>query len=342
MGQEIEDINNDGLADVVELDMNPGDNYRKKMFMSANNYQTFQNMDRYDYQYQYTRNTLQLNQGPRLGQNDSIGDPAFSDISFMAGMSQTDWSWGPLLTDFDNDGYRDLIITNGYPRDVTDHDFMNFRAQSYFVASKKQILDQIPIVKISNFAYRNRGDLHFDDVTDKWGMNTPTFSNGAVYADLDNDGDMDVIINNINDEAMIYKNTAREKDPNNSNYLNIKFKGGPNNIDGIGAWVDIYYDHGKHQVYENTPYRGYLSTIQNIAHFGLGKVTMLDSVVIRWQNMKKQILENVKADQLLKADIRNASETYSFAHPEIDKQALFSEVTRMLGVNYKHKDEDFV
>ena len=342
MGQEVEDINNDGLADIVELDMNPPDNYRKKMFLSPNNYQAFQNMDRFDYQYQYSRNTLQLNQGPRLGQNDSIGAPAFSEVSFLAGISQTDWSWGPLLTDFDNDGYRDLIITNGYPRDVTDHDFMNFRAQSYFIASKKQVLDQIPMVKIPNFAFKNKGNLQFDDVTDNWGFNAPTFSNGAVYADLDNDGAMDVIINNIDDEAMIYRNTSRDRDPGNSHYLHIKFRGGANNRDGVGAWADIYYDNGKHQVYENTPFRGYLSTIQNIAHFGLGKITTIDSVVIRWQNFKKQILTNVKADQTLNVDIKDASSPYDFKQPEIDKKALFAEVTRMLGVSYKNEDIDFV
>ena len=342
MGQDIEDLNNDGLADVFELDMNPPDNYRKKMFMGPDNYQVFQNYDRFGHQYQYPRNTLQLNQGPRVGQNDSIGAPAFSEIAFMSNVSQTDWSWGPVLTDFDNDGYRDLIITNGYPRDVTDHDFMNFRAQSYFVASKKQILDQIPIIKIPNFAFRNNGKLQFDDVTDTWGLGTPTFSNGAVYVDLDNDGDMDVVMNNINDEAMIYKNTEREKNPNTSHYLHIKFQGGKQNIDGIGAWADIYYDHGKHQVYENTPFRGYLSTIQNIAHFGLGKITRLDSVVIRWQNGKKQVLQNVNADQVLKVNINNAQDTYSFKQPEIDKQSLFREITRMLGVTYKNQDDDMI
>ncbi|MBS1528557.1 MAG: VCBS repeat-containing protein, partial [Bacteroidetes bacterium] len=307
-----------------------------------NNYQVFQNMDRYGYQYQYVRNTLQINQGPRLGQNDSIGDPAFSEISFMAGISQTDWSWGPLLTDFDNDGYRDLVITNGYPRDVTDHDFMNFRAQAYFIASKTQILDQIPIIKIPNYAFKNNGRLGFDNVTDSWGLGTPTFSNGAAYADLDNDGDMDLVINNINDEVMIYRNTAREKDKNDSHYLHIKFNGGPQNRDGIGAWADIYYDNGKHQVYENTPFRGYLSTIQNIAHFGIGGNTTLDSVVIRWANLKKQVIKNVKADQMLAVDIKNAVEPYTFAHPEIDKASVFEEVTRMLGVTYKHQDEDFI
>jgi hypothetical protein len=342
MGQDIEDVNNDGLADVFELDMNPPDNYRKKMFMGADNYQYYQNFDYYGHQYQYPRNTLQLNQGPRVGQNDSIGDPAFSEISFFSNVAQTDWSWGPMLTDFDNDGYRDLIITNGYPRDVTDHDFMNFRAQSYFIATKKQILDQIPIVKIPNFAFRNNGNLQFDDVTDSWGFGMPSFSNGSVYVDLDNDGDMDVVINNIDDEAMIYKNTLRDRNKDNSHYLHIKFQGGQFNRDGIGAWADIYYDHGKHQVYENTPFRGYLSTIQNSAHFGIGKVTVLDSVVIRWQNGKKQTLQNVKADQVLKVNIANANQPYTFKQSEIDKQSLFREVTKMLGVTYKNQDIDVI
>src|ERR1700761_1362187 len=282
MGQDIQDINNDGLADVFELDMSPEDNYRRKMFMSSNTYQMYQNFDYYGYQYQYNRNTLQINQGPRVGQNDSIGAPAFSETSFLSGLSQTDWSWCPLITDFDNDGLRDVVISNGYPRDVTDHDFTTFRAEAYLLASKKTILDQIPSVKIPNYAFHNNGNLQFTDVTKNWGLDVPRFSNGAAYADLDNDGDMEMIINNINDEPLIYKNTSREKDPNNSHYLNIKFKGGAQNIDGIGAWADIYYDHGKHQVYENNPFRGYLSTIQNIGHFGLGKITTLDSVVIRW------------------------------------------------------------
>ncbi len=173
-------------------------------------------------------------------------------------------------------------------------------------------------------------------------MEHPGFSNGAVYADLDNDGAMDLIVNNINDEAKIYRNTSREKNKENSHYLHVKFKGGPNNVDGIGAWADIYYDHGKHQVYENNPFRGYLSTIQNIAHFGLGKITMLDSVVIRWQNGKKQVLENVKADQTLKVNIADAKEAYTFNQPAIDKQALFKEVTTSLGINYVHKDRDYV
>lgn len=342
MGQDVEDINNDGLADVFELDMSPEDNYRRKMFMGSNTYQLYQNFDFYGYQFQYNRNTLQVNQGPRAGQNDSIGDPAFSETSFLSGTAQTDWSWCPLITDFDNDGYRDIVITNGYPRDVTDHDFTTFRAEAYLVASKKQILDQIPIVKIPNYAFKNGGNLEFADVTKSWGLGEPSFSNGAAYADLDNDGDMDMVINNIDDDAFIYKNTSRETDKKNNNYLQVQFKGGPQNKNGIGAWADIYYNHGKHQVYENTPYRGYLSTIQNIAHFGLGKDSLLDSVVIRWQNGKKQTIQNVKANQVLKADVANAHENYTFNLPAINNKSLFREVTGAVGVSYKHKEDDLV
>ncbi|XHR92730.1 hypothetical protein ACFJIV_20610 [Mucilaginibacter sp. UC70_90] len=143
--------------------------------MPPNNYQIFQNFDRYQYQYQYTRNTLQLNNGPRIGGNDSIGDPSFGDVAFLSGVGQTDWSWGPMITDFDNDGYRDIVITNGYPRDVTDHDFITFRQMAYSVASTQQVLDQIPIVKIPNYAFRNTNGVQFEDVTQSWGLGVPRF-----------------------------------------------------------------------------------------------------------------------------------------------------------------------
>ncbi len=342
MGQDIEDINNDGLADVFELDMNPEDNYRKKMMMSSNSYQTFQNFDLYNYQYQYVRNTLQLNQGPRVGQNDSIGSPAFSEISFMGGVAQTDWSWCPLITDFNNDGFRDIIITNGYPKDVTDHDFIAYRDEAFQIASKKQILDQIPVVKLHNYAFQNKGNLTFTDETKDWGLDVPTFSNGAVYADLNNDGAMDMIINNINDEALIYKNTSRDDKKNDAHYLQIQFKGSNQNVNGLGAFANIYYNHGQQQVYENNPYRGYLSTIQNMAHFGLGKTTVLDSVVIRWPNGKKQTLRNVKADQVLKVNQANAGEDYAWGHAVFSTNSLFKEITNSAGIRYKHQENDFI
>lgn len=342
MGQDVVDINNDGLADVFELDMNPEDNYRKKMMMGPNNYQTIQKFDIYAFQYQYVRNTLQLNQGPRVLQNDTIGSPAFSEIAFMGGVAQTDWSWTPVITDFNNDGYRDIIITNGFPKDLTDHDFMTYRKNAFAIGSKEQVLSQIPSVKIHNYAYRNKGDLTFEDETSNWGLSMPTFSNGAVYADLNNDGAMDLVINNIDDEALIYKNTAREKDTINTHYIQIKFKGDSHNLNGLGAWADIYYDHNKHQVAENNPYRGYLSSDQNIAHFGLGKIRQLDSVVVRWPNGKKQVLQNVKANQVITANIANAKAPYSWDQPKIADKTLFKEVTKTKNIHYVHNEYDFV
>jgi hypothetical protein len=181
MGNDIADINNDGLDDVITVDMNPEDNFRKKKNMNRYNYFIYQNILNQGLEPQYVRNTLQLNMGPRLLENDSVGDPVFADIGFYAGVAQTDWSWTPSLADFDNDGYRDLIITNGYPRDVTDHDFAAFRNKATNLASKKEIIDQIPQIKIPNYAYKNTGNLKFEDVTQQWGMNEISFSSGAVY-----------------------------------------------------------------------------------------------------------------------------------------------------------------
>jgi hypothetical protein len=342
MGQDVTDINNDGLPDVIELDMNPPDNYRKKMMMNANSYLTYQNFDIYGYQYQYVRNTLQLNVGPGLHEGDSIGAPVFSDISFMSGVAQTDWSWTPLVTDFDNDSYRDIIITNGFPKDVSDHDFSTYRKNSTGLTSKKEIIRQIPEVKLDNYAFHNNGNLTFGDVTSDWGLTAPTFSSGAAYADFDNDGAVDMVINNINGEALLYRNTAHDKGTANTHFLQIKFEGDKQNINGLGAFATIYYDHGKLQTYENNPYRGYLSTVQSIAHFGLGATAIVDSVVIQWNNKKKQTIKNVKANHVLTVDIANAKDNFSFQHPALETTSLFKEVTAASGIKYRHKDFDVI
>ncbi|MFC0181904.1 FG-GAP repeat domain-containing protein [Pseudarcicella hirudinis] len=205
MGQDVIDINNDGLSDIVELDMNPEDNYRKKMMMNSSSYQSFQLNDFFRYQYQYVRNTLHINQGPRVTANDSIGDPVFSDVGYLAGIAETDWSWTPLVADFDNDGLRDMVVTNGFPKDVTDHDFIAFRKDPSPLASLSNTLEQIPQVKLHKYAFRNNGNCNFSNVSDNWGLNKVSFSNGAAYADLDNDGDLDMVINNINDKAFSTK-----------------------------------------------------------------------------------------------------------------------------------------
>ncbi len=342
MGQDVIDINNDGLADVFELDMSPRDNYRRKMMLNANSYVTFQNFAIYGYQFQYVRNTLQLNRGPRLLEHDSVGAPVFSEISFMSGVAQTDWSWTPLITDFDNDSFRDIIITNGFPKDVTDHDFIAYREKSTARIATMEILKNIPEIKLPNYAFRNRDGILFDDVTDSWGLSTPSYANGAAYADLDNDGDLDMVINNINDEASLYENTARNGDKPAANFLQVSFEGDKNNRGGLGTWVSVYYNGSKKQVYENSPYRGYISTNQNVAHFGLGNTKIIDSVVVRWTNGNVQVLKNVKANQFIKARFTDASPRTTAAPVLLTANALFREVTTAMGVTYRHRDVDFI
>lgn len=338
MGQDVIDINNDGLSDVVELDMNPEDNFRKKMMMNANNYGMYQNSDYFGYQYQYVRNTIQVNQGPRVLGNDSLGDPVFSDIGFFSGVSETDWSWTPLVQDFDNDGYRDIVVTNGFPKDVTDHDFAAYATVSSKVASRQDLLAEIPQVKVHNYAFRNNGNLSFSNQTDNWGLGQPSFSNGAAQVDLDNDGDMDFVVNNINDEAFVYENTL-SKDEVRS--LTLQLKGDAKNPQGFGAWIDLYYPGGK-QRYEQSPYRGYLSTIDARPHFGLGKAERLDSLVIRWPNGKMQVLRNVPAGKMLELDIRNAQTPYNWTTPVQAAGALFTNITQAAGIDYVQREQEFI
>ncbi|MBE7169104.1 MAG: VCBS repeat-containing protein [Williamsia sp.] len=342
MGQDVVDINNDGLADVYELDMSPPDNYRKKMMLNASNYNIFQNFTLYGYQFQYVRNTLQLNQGPRVGENDSIGPPIFSDVSFLSGVAQTDWSWAPLITDFDLDGYRDIIVTNGFPKDVSDHDFIAYRHESALPLSKEELLKKIPQIKLHNYAFKNADGTLFKDVSKEWGLEQPAFSNGAAYADLDNDGDLDMVVSNINEEASVYQNNSRDRADSSMNFLQVDFRGEGENRNGLGAFVAIYYGGSKQQVFENTPYRGYLSTNGSGAHFGLGKTTVVDSVVVTWPGNKKQVLKNIKANQRLLVSIAAASGYQQDAGPLLSTEALFREVTRSLNIQYKHKDFDFI
>ncbi|MEO5892159.1 MAG: VCBS repeat-containing protein [Ferruginibacter sp.] len=341
MGNDIADINNDGLPDIIAVDMNPEDNYRKKKNMNGNNYYIYQNMMNGHYMLQYVRNTLQLNQGATLKAGDSIGEPVFSDISFLAGVAETDWSWNPSIADFDNDGNRDIIITNGYPRDVTDHDFGAFRQKSNNIASKDYLIDQMPKIKVANYAFKNSGNLKFSKVTAQWGMETLSFSNGAVYADLDNDGDLDYVINNINEEAFIYQNTTNNRNEITKNYLSVQFKGGPGNINGIGAIASIYYAGNKMQAYENSPYRGYLSTVDNKAFFGMDTVKVIDSVVIKWNNGKNQVIRNVATNQVLTVDVTNAG-LITAANETVATTNLFTDITAASGVDYINRDPDYI
>jgi hypothetical protein len=342
MGTDVADVNNDGLMDFITLDMNPRDNYRKKMMLNPNSYQTFQNNDLYGYNYQYVRNTLQINQGPRVKQKDSIGAPIFSEVAYMSGIAETDWSWTPLLADLDNDGNRDLFVTNGFPKDITDHDFIMYRNKSFSFVSKDKLLKEIPEVKIHNYVFQNKGELSFEDKSIEWGLETPSFSNGAVYADLDNDGDLDLVINNINDKASVYENKQRQLQPATSHFIRFDLQGGPQNINAIGSVITIYYDHGKKQIGEQSPYRGYLSTLQNTVHFGLGNISDIDSAIIEWPDGKLQKIGTTHADQTLKLNIKDASGVNLYMQPIFASNTLFTEITDSVGIKYVHTQNDFV
>lgn len=341
MGNDIADLNNDGLPDIIELDMAPADNYRLKKMNNPINYANFQNSAKFGYQHQYIRNMLQVNQGPRPLPGDSAGAPVFSETGYFSGIAQTDWSWAPLAIDADNDGWRDILITNGLPKDMSDLDFMSYRDEARNKTPMKDVLKQLPSVKIANYIYRNNHDLTFSDKSAEWGWSTPTFSAGMAYADFDRDGDMDVVINNTNMKASLLENTLRQSNKDSSNYLQVQLNGPAGNRHGIGATIHLY-GKGLHQVYEMNPYRGYLSTVENIAHFGLQSATGADSLVIYWPGNRAEKLTNISANQRLKLDYRNSRPTENPSFPTQLNKSLFSDATQSNGIEFTAGETDFI
>jgi len=339
MGTDMVDLNNDGMADIISLEMLPEDNLRKKRMLSGNEYYNYYNSEKFGYEHQYVRNVLQLNQGM-----SPLGHPIFSEIGYMAGVYQTDWSWCPLVADFDNDGYRDMVITNGLPRDVTDLDYITFNngqggGKGNFTLA---MTDSLPVVKLPNYSFKNNGGLLFTNTSNAWGFTKPSFSNGGAYADLDNDGDLDLVINNINDPAFVYENTANNGAGKNDHHtLTLRFKGPDKNINGIGATVRIYYDKSKQQLYEQQPCRGYMSTDDNRAHFGLGAATSIDSLLIRWPDGKIQLLTNIRSDQSLLLTYTDAArDNRNFSQQTT--APLFTSVAEKYGIACKHKERDAI
>jgi hypothetical protein len=349
MGNDVADINNDGLADMIVMDMLPEDNLRKKSLMGPSSYFAYQEWDRMGYEHQYARNTLQLNQGVRPIDTSRVGMPIFSEISMLAGVAETEWSWSPLLADFDHDGYRDLLVTNGFPRDVTDRDFTTYYSSvnNYLTdALRKELTDKIPQVKVSNYAYRNKGNARsggpaFENVTDRWGMSEPSFSNGAAYADFDGDGDLDYVINNINDEAFVYRNNLTDQKSETAHYLRIKFQGEGANRMGLGAIVEYELPDGRKEFYEHTPYRGFLSSVEPIAHFGLGNEKIVKNIKVIWPGGRVQILPTVNADQTITLKATDAQPSPVVQAVSAPK-TLLKDVTAALGITYRHEETDII
>jgi enediyne biosynthesis protein E4 len=338
MGNDVSDVNNDGWPDLVAVDMNPEDNFRKQKNMAATNYAKYRNMSDFGYSLQFVRNTLQINLGMVQKAEDSLEIPVFSDISYYAGVAETDWSWTPSVADFDNDGLRDLLITNGYPKDVTDHDYISYRKDKGFIVSEQELLQQIPEIKVANYAFRNTPELKFENVSQQWGLNDEAYSTGAAYADLDNDGDLDYIINNINERASVYENTSNHRKQVGNNFIRIRFHGEAFNKDGIGAKATVYYNGAPH-MYENYPTRGYLSSVEQVAHFGLGDLQFADSILIQWPNGKVQKLNKTPSNKTITVDI---SEALIKDEDGKQHQPLFSNINSETDIRFVHEEYDFI
>lgn len=319
MGGDMGDMNNDGLNDVLTLDMNPEDYIRSKTTMGMTSVDDFELMVANNYHYQYMHNMLHLNNG-----NNS-----FSEISKMAGIGNTDWSWSILSADFDLDGLNDIYVTNGVFRDVIDRDknneILEILRNKKSKPTKEDYLSfakMLPQQKLVNYFFKNNGDLTFEDTSNKWADSIPTFSNGATYADLDNDGDLDIVVNNINEEATILKNNAIQQ--NRGNFLQLEFNGPQGNKFGNGVIAKTHLNDNKIQMRQLINTRGFLSSVSNKLHFGLQPNDSIIQLEIIWPDGKKQFISNVVGNNLISINYTDASNP--IPEPETKQARLFNKM----------------
>ncbi|MBI5915539.1 MAG: VCBS repeat-containing protein [Bacteroidetes bacterium] len=341
MGVDIADFNNDALVDIVALDMIAEDNQRQKELMTTMTTDRYNNLVRFDYGHQLMRNTLQLNTGAAPGE----GAP-FSEIGVLAGMWATDWSWSPLLADFDNDGLKDLYVTNGYRRDVTNLDYLTYTVDSVMkigglkssnFKSMDEYLKLIPSHPLRNYLFKNTNGLNFQNVSYDWGLGQTSFSNGCAWADLDRDGDLDLLVNQIQGDVLVYQNKSAGM--SGANWLQVTLKGSAKNPAGTGAKLRIRLGGGKIQYQELTPTRGFFSSSEHLLHFGLGTENAVEKLEIRWPDSKVQAIENVPVNQRLTLN-------YADARPgqweKLPQPAPVFQAAKAMGIDFRHVEDEFI
>ncbi len=336
MGNDVADFNNDGLLDIMVLDMLPDNEKIRKQSAGDDDYELAEFKLKDGYNHQFVRNTLQLN----------LGGDMFSEIGRLAGIYSTDWSWSPLFCDVDNDGWKDLFITNGIYRRANDLDYIKFLTGGNRVFpsrdltryTDRDLYEKMPVYPNINYIFKNNHDLTFSNMAGVWGINNRSFSNGSTYADLDNDGDLDLITNNINENASIYRNNSVTLSANH--FLSVALKGKGLNTRGIGARVTLYCN-GQKQVVEQFPTRGLMSATSDVLHFGLGKALIIDSLVVHWPDLSQQTLNNIPVDKLITLDMENASGPVKENKNENDNLKLFSP-TKIPGLEFRHKEDPYV
>ena len=336
MGNDVGDINNDGHLDVIVMDMLPDEQEILKRSGGEDDYDLFVIKRSYGYNHQYVRNTLQLN----------LGGGMFSEIGRLAGIYATDWSWSPLLCDVDNDGWKDLLITNGIYRRANDLDYIQFLtggtglniSEELSGVSDRVLYEKMPLYPNVNYLYRNNGDLTFTNMAGQWGFDTRSYSNGSTYADLDNDGDLDFVVNNINAPAFVFRNNAETQ--LNNHYLSVVLNGEGLNTRAVGSRITLFCN-GQELIAEQYATRGFLSSTSHVLHFGLGPVHVIDSLMVRWPDRWEEVYYDVAADQVITLEREQAGKPVSQKESAPDTMKLFTRI-QIPGLEFRHIEDAYV